>query len=656
MRFRMRPIVLLLLGAGPVVAARTPVKLTKVQQGGQDVVVMENYRMRLVVAPSRGGAVVSFSDKLRPAELLLQKKFQGLCMDHFQSQSWPGEFLESPYTCRIEKTGPDAASVCVTRVTQGLWRPHKVVDKKIAGLVIAKTFTLRRESPALECEVTITTPAHASKVFAYWQQNVFFPGGQYDRAEDKGFRPSTRGVRVTSNAETGFYGREEWLRDTTAGWAGMLDTAKGTGLVTLTDYNDLQTNYINGGNRTMELMYSPTFLPKGKSRTYWTRLVPVAGIKRLMHASPHMIVGYTMASARGTGTVTFQVVRSSVAVTALRFDVSVVGAEDGKSVKAGSASFGTPGDEPVVRAVSFSGASADPLVLRVRATGAAGGKTFAQTFEDFHAGSYKWADNITTDMRTPVYKSPLPPKTLVLQRPEPLRLKDVYGLNVLYFEGLCDEYYGVARAVKSAGYRFGSKRLFYSYSGSWLGKLSDFPYDYNDLLSYDTMVLGGISHSALRAIGVEMLHDFLGAGGGMVVLGGPGAYGTSQLAGTKLAAAMPVAVSASRFDLVKVGPVEVVRGPDVAPYVEHIEFPDRSQCVYVHDVKVKPGAKVLLKVGGRPFLVTGEYGKANTRIACILGAPLGEPQVGHRAFWQSPAWHYLVRSLIWWTARQDYRF
>jgi len=64
----------------------------------------------------------------------------------------------------------------------------------------------------------------------------------------------------------------------------------------------------------------------------------------------------------------------------------------------------------------------------------------------------------------------------------------------------------------------------------------------------------------------------------------------------------------------------------------------------------------IMQRGGRPFVVTGTYGKQQARVACILGAPLGEPTDGQRAFWQSPAWHYLVRNLVWWCAREDRRF
>ena len=49
------------------------------------------------------------------------------------------------------------------------------------------------------------------------------------------------------------------------------------------------------------------------------------------------------------------------------------------------------------------------------------------------------------------------------------------------------------------------------------------------------LILGGVKQDALGNIGQEMLCDYLKAGGSMLVLGGPAAYGASQLAGTPLA-------------------------------------------------------------------------------------------------------------------------
>ena len=59
---------------------------------------MDNGRISLLVDPSHGGAVVSYRDKLGgDAELVPEKTPRGLCIDHFQSQNWPGEMYNAAY-------------------------------------------------------------------------------------------------------------------------------------------------------------------------------------------------------------------------------------------------------------------------------------------------------------------------------------------------------------------------------------------------------------------------------------------------------------------------------------------------------------------------------------------------------------------------------
>ena len=57
------------------------------------------------------------------------------------------------------------------------------------------------------------------------------------------------------------------------------------------------------------------------------------------------------------------------------------------------------------------------------------------------------------------------------------------------------------------------------------------------VISRDCIILGGAGKTALKPIGLEMLHDYLLAGGSLIVLGSYGAYGHAQLQGTKLGAA-----------------------------------------------------------------------------------------------------------------------
>jgi uncharacterized membrane protein len=638
-------------------AAAQQVGCAVAQQNGHDVVKLENYRVQLVIDPSRGGAVTSYSDKLAPAELILQKPFNGLCMDHFQEQNWPGEFLEVPYEYKIVAPGPDIAAVMVWRKASGIWG-GKLANPKLSDVLIEKTYTLRADSPTLTCSVKLTAPADSSKVFSYWLQDVMFAGGDYDRATDRTFRPSARGVRNTGYDNNGHYGREEWLRDFTAGWMALIDTQKKSGLALDTDYNDLRINYANGGNMTNELMFNTVYVPKGGSRTYVIHLTPVVGLDKILYVGPEMIAGWHINPAGGgAGKMDFEAVRSDLAVQDAQMAVTLVGGADtSKQTKVGVVSFGPLTDKPQTQTLPYTGAPPDPLVVRVEAKGTTGGKQFSLACEDFFPGTYQWADNIQTDMRTPVYAAERNPQKLTLDKPAKLAIIKPWQEIYLYFEGLHDEDYQVAAAVHTTNWNVQKDIIYYRYGGSWYGEITDFPYDYDKLLSYEAIILGGVSKSGLKPIGMEMLHDYLLAGGGLVVLGSHGAYGKSQLKGSPLGDAFPVEMSDSVFDLVPTGGKPVTYGPDQAEFLNFTSLTPQATCYFLHDVKVKPGAQVLMQVDGKPFMVAGEYGPNKARIVCILGAPLGNPQKGQTPFWQDKGWYLILRNAIWWAGKKDDHF
>lgn len=637
--------------------AAEPVSLAVAKVDGHDVIKLQNYRVSLTVDPTHGGAITSYSDKLAPAELVLQKSFNGLCMDHFQEQSWPGEMLEVPYDYKIVVQTPEEAQVTVSRKVSGVWG-GKLANKKLSDLLLEKTYTLRADSPAITCAVKLTAPVDEAKVFSYWVQNVYFAGGDFDQAVDRTFRPSARGVRSSAQQKNGMYGAEEWLRDFSDGWMALVDTQKKSGLAAITDYNDLRINYACGGNLTNELMFNTNYLPKGQSRTYVTQLTPIIGLDKILHVGGKMLVGYAISTDnKGAGSVKFAVERSAEVVRDLTFAVSVAGATDGKEVKVGTATFGPLVDAPQEQSLVLANIPSDPVVLRVTASGhTADGKEFTEKFEDFFSGAYKWGDNIQTDMRSPVYAAERPPQKLTIAKPAQMLAKRTYAGSHLFFQGLLDEEYNIAGAVHLAGYDQKTDVIYYNYSGSWYGELSDFPYDYDKLLSYDCVILGGVSKSGLKPLGLEMMQDYLQAGGGLVVLGSHGAYGRSQLKGTKLADAFPVDFSSEISDLKMTGGKRVSMGPDTADFLKYSTLSDKATCYFLHPATAKPGAKVLMQVDGQPFMVAGEYGPNKARIVCILGAPMGSPAAGQTPFWQEDDWCLMLRNAIWWVSHRDEHF
>jgi uncharacterized membrane protein len=170
------------------------------------------------------------------------------------------------------------------------------------------------------------------------------------------------------------------------------------------------------------------------------------------------------------------------------------------------------------------------------------------------------------------------------------------------------------------------------------------------------LVFGGVKAEALGTIGQEMLCDYLDAGGGMLVLGGPMAYGFSHLRDTPLAERWPVVIPARTFDLQELDRGEIVVAAPEFPFLEDLDWDLKPQVRYLHRVEVRPWGRVILAAAGQPFLVTGETGAGRARVACILGAPMGTMARGQTPFWQWRDWLYLMRQLNWWVMKEDHRY
>ena len=638
--------------------AHAAVTLNEIKADGKTAYALANERVELVIDPSRGGAVTSYKDK-RGGHVELIHNY-GLCLDHFQAQPWPGELLGAAYEAKVIERSPKRCMIALSYRVKGSWR--EVAYPKLEGLLLEKTYELRAGSPALTCTVRVTAPKAESKLFAYWVQNVFFAGGTYDMAHDVTFRPSVRGVRRKAGQDFGHYGREDFLKDFSDGWVALVDTRAKTGLAVLFDYDDLDILYVCAGNRTVEPMYRVKYLPAGASVTYTTQLIPIAGLDNVVDANEDLVAAYRMKSdGKGNGWVELSLVRSANAPKKVTLDVRVMNVDNpSKAVEAGQVVLEGLSAKPQTRKLTFANAGPDPLVLRVRATARpASGKPVTHCFEDYYNGNYKWGENIRTDMSTPYYAVPRPPQKVRLQKPKQLKLKNPWQWDVWYVEGLTDDKYDVTAAVRLASnFREGTTlrhRAFVRRQGSFGTRLSSFPYDYEKLLSYRIIVLGGVKRDALGQIGIEMLSDFIHAGGGMIVLGGLHAYGFSALAGTKLESLWPVTPSAKPFDIKDVGGAPVEVATDV-PFLMDLDWGPRPSVRYLHEVAVKPWGKTILTAGGKPFLVVGETGPGKARVACILGAPMGTLGKGKTPFWQWDDWAYLLRQVYWWVCRRDEYF
>lgn len=161
------------------------------------------------------------------------------------------------------------------------------------------------------------------------------------------------------------------------------------------------------------------------------------------------------------------------------------------------------------------------------------------------------------------------------------------------------------------------------------------------------VVLAGVPAAAVSLEQRAMLEAFVHAGGGLLVLGGPYAFGlgdwhTSDI----LSELLPVSL-ATHYDLVKCSPPgEWNVSPswlpsDSGPAEKPVVF-------YRHRLSPKSGTEVVVTAGGEPLVVAGHAGRG--RVVAVLATPLGEPSAGELPWWQWSDWTKLFARFGHWAA------
>ncbi|MDD5708277.1 MAG: glutamine amidotransferase [Kiritimatiellae bacterium] len=156
-----------------------------------------------------------------------------------------------------------------------------------------------------------------------------------------------------------------------------------------------------------------------------------------------------------------------------------------------------------------------------------------------------------------------------------------------------------------------------------------------DLFRAKVVVLSDVIGTEFSVSQIKLLHTFVERGGGLLVMGGPFTLGVGKLKETGLIDMLPVS-DLEPFDLKweKEGKTFAQTGAGAVPGGVAL---DSSPMVYwIHQLKPKPDATVVLKAGDYPLLITGQFGKG--KVAIFAGTPLGEPNEGQTPFWKWEQW------------------
>ncbi|MEI6297232.1 MAG: HEAT repeat domain-containing protein [bacterium] len=169
--------------------------------------------------------------------------------------------------------------------------------------------------------------------------------------------------------------------------------------------------------------------------------------------------------------------------------------------------------------------------------------------------------------------------------------------------------------------------------------------EFKNLSQYSVIVLVNAQVFRLPKGAVDEIREFVNQGGGLVVLGGLCAYNNGGYAGTALEEILPVSLKESYIDfyITAANGAKLTKG-EQADWPLRIDFLAGPTAWYFHTLQPKAGAKVQVKVGNQPALVSGTFGQGRV-VACAL-AVNGNPTAGVTPFWEWKDWPALLGRAI----------
>jgi hypothetical protein len=562
----------------------------------------------------------------------------GLFKDLWTIQGWPGEFDKRLFESQIVKNEQDEVVLKVWTTSTGKF--HNILKDTLSDLVLVKTFTLKQGDRALYLKVEITNKGDKGKRPAYWFQNALDFDGE--RKNNLYWRPTRHGIDMISqtvNSEYGYW----YVAAARAGWHGVTNSKLKRGLMYLMDYNSTLQLYDCCAANTIEWMYNDTAIPVGKTWVTDITMIPTEGYAGYRHGDKDIVAHFETAESPAGLLIDHVISASSSPLKDVTVKTKVIGAKDKWQVDAPSFTVPELGFAPVQRQVTVTGIGAMPCVVQVTVSGTDTlGKTKTVFYEDYFGG--KVGRNLNLEMLQPYYEFTAPPKVIQYLKPDVIKLQQNAKPRILFVRGLWSDFQGVDEAIKKMGdVEVVNAWMKQAALGETLG---NFPASYEELLSYNVIILGNVSGGMLGDIGQEMLADFARAGGGILFLSGDRTYGQAGFSNPNFIPLVP-ATFKSGGDYAKLAKPSALQIKGDHQLVKGLQFPASSVVMYAHDLTdVKDSVTLLTYADGRPAAIASAPGKP--KMVLVTALPFGTPTAGQKLFYEEPVWHdFLTRTLTW---------
>ncbi len=602
---------------------------------GQKYLVLKSDSLEALVAPHRGGQIVSLVYLKNGQQVGNSGALtNGLFSDHDLKQPHPGELMQATYQAeRLPVAADGTVSVRVSRLAQGGWRNETLPS--LAGMLYEKTYTLAPHAPVLRLTARITNQSQEDRLADYWLQSVARVGNG-DR--NYYFRPAPTGLSVISSDD--YTVHNQFVTDPVAGWMAALSRRSRLGLVYLVDYDHLDRLYNCNTAFTQEFMYERVPLPPGKSWETSVQLRVVEDFDSVTYASGRLVADVQVAQETETLKVTHRLCAWEQPLKKVRIATALREVATQTEKAAEAIVVPTLGPETWSGSLEFDATAGGMKVLLVT--------VFSEAGEDrYEIPLFPFGDV------TGSYRRPRPARDVRLPRPD--NLEAVWQTAQTRPAGLLQvgdspfsDQWRLAEAAQALGMAYTVSH--YTPAANWRdASLHPFPLSWSDLFRYDAVVLADGDAKALRTYGCEMLADYVVHGGGVLFLGGNNSLGKGALTGTALEKLLPVETRGA-WDLQRTGGATADAAAGAPAWATDPWREPGGRVDWLQATTVKPGATVWLTAAQQPLLVTAKYGRG--RVAVFTGTVYVDSQAqrigAHSLFCVAPGYAGFLKELLQW--------
>ena len=235
-----------------------------------------------------------------------------------------------------------------------------------------------------------------------------------------------------------------------------------------------------------------------------------------------------------------------------------------------------------------------------------------------------------------------------MDKPETLRLVRNGEMDVHHARGAFSWLNPLGSAVGMlGGGRY--KPSWVDYVGFKLGAkgcMDEFPDTYQELMSYDVLVLDDLHSFHLGGRRRVMAADFVRSGGGLIYFGGYFNLSLGADHNTFLEQMVPVRIN--RYKDIVHKETGLTLEPVEADFFGDVDWSDPPAAFTVDTSELDEDARVLVKAGGHPAIVASEYGDG--RVLTVLMNSHGPYAGGVRPYWEWAQWPKVLAACVRWAA------